>query len=52
MNKLRDCAIVLGLAGAVLMVTADTKEVEAMNNISYKSESVAFISFQLAVDPW
>lgn len=52
MNKLRDCAIVLGLAGAVLMVTADTKEVEAMNNISYKSEAVACISFQVAGDPW
>ena len=34
------------------MVTADTKEVEAMNNISYKSEAVACISFQVAGDPW
>ncbi len=30
----------LGLAGAMLIVTADTKEVKATNNISYKSESI------------
>lgn len=34
------------------MVTADTKEVEAMNNISYKSETVACISFQVTGGEW
>ena len=34
------------------MVTADTKEVEAMNNISYKSETAACIRFQAAGDEW
>ena len=38
MNKLRDCAIVLGLAGMILMVSADTKDVEATGKISYESE--------------
>jgi spore germination cell wall hydrolase CwlJ-like protein len=52
MNKLRDCAIVLGLAGAILMVTADTKEVEATNKISYKSESVSCIAFTTAGEQW
>ncbi len=42
----------LGLAGALLMVTADTKEVEAMNNISYKSETVACINFQVTGGEW
>lgn len=52
MNKLRDCAIVLGLAGAVLMVTADTKEVEATSKISYKSEAVSCSVFQSPGDQW
>lgn len=34
------------------MVTADTKEVEAMNNISYKSETAACIRFQAAGGEW
>ena len=38
MNRLRDGAIVLGLAGMLLMVSADTKDVEA--KISYESESI------------
>lgn len=38
MNRLRDSAIVLGLAGMLLMVSADTKDVEA--KISYESESI------------
>lgn len=38
MNRLRDGAIVLGLAGMLLMVSADTKDVEA--KISYKSENI------------
>ena len=52
MNKLRDCAIVLGLAGAILMVTADTKEVEATGSISYKSETVSCGAFTTAGDQW
>ena len=40
MNRLRDCAIVLGLAGMILMVSADTKDVEATGKISYKSETL------------
>lgn len=52
MNKLRDCAIVLGLAGAILMVTADTKEVEATSKISYKSETVTCSVFQSPGDQW
>lgn len=39
MNRLRDSAIVLGLAGILLMVSADTKDVEA--KISYESESIS-----------
>lgn len=39
MNWLRDCAVVLGLAGMILMVSADTKDVEATGKISYKSET-------------
>jgi len=39
MNKLRDCAIVLGLAGMLLMVAADTKDVEATGKISYEREA-------------
>ena len=35
MNRLRDGAIVLGLAGMLLMVYSDTKDVEA--KISYES---------------
>lgn len=42
----------LGLAGAILMVTADTKEVEATSGISYKSEAVSCLSFQAAGDQW
>lgn len=38
MNRLRDSAIVLGLAGMLLMVSADTKDVEA--KISYESERI------------
>lgn len=38
MNRLRDGAIVLGLAGMLLMVSADTKDVEA--KISYESENI------------
>lgn len=38
MNRLRDGAIVLGLAGMLLMVSADTKDVEA--KISYESERI------------
>ena len=38
MNRLRDGAIVLGLAGVLLMASADTKDVEA--KISYESESI------------
>lgn len=38
MNRLRDSAIVLGLAGMLLMVSADTKDVEA--KISYESENI------------
>lgn len=38
MNRLRDSAIVLGLAGVLLMASADTKDVEA--KISYESESI------------
>ena len=40
MNRLRDCAIVLGLAGMLLMASADTKDVEATGKISYESENV------------
>ena len=40
MKKLRDYAIVLGLAGMILMVSADTKDVEATGKISYKSETL------------
>ena len=39
MNKLRGYAAVLGLAGMLLMVAADTKDVEATGKISYESES-------------
>ena len=38
MNRLRDCAVVLGLAGMILMASADTKDAEAKENISYKCE--------------
>lgn len=52
MNKLRDCAIVLGLAGAILMVTADTKEVEATSKISCKSEAVSCSVLPASRNPW
>ena len=42
----------LGLAGAILMVTADTKEVEATGSISYKSETVSCGAFTTAGDQW
>lgn len=42
----------LGLAGAILMVTADTKEVEATGKISYKSEAVSCGVFQSPGDQW
>lgn len=35
MNKLRDCAMVLGLAGMLVMVAVNTKDVEATGKISY-----------------
>ncbi len=37
MNKLRDCAIVLGLAGVILMTATDTKDVMATGKISDQS---------------
>ncbi len=39
MNRLRGYAAVLGLAGMILMVAADTKDVEATGKISYESEN-------------
>jgi spore germination cell wall hydrolase CwlJ-like protein len=39
MKNLRDYAIVLGLAGIILMVAADTKDVEATGKVSYQSEN-------------
>ncbi len=39
MSKIRNCAMVLGLAGALLMVTADTKEVKATEKITYEKEA-------------
>ena len=41
MKKLRDYAIVLGLAGMILMVSADTKDVKATGKISYESEGLS-----------
>lgn len=48
MNKLRDCAIVLGLAGMLLMVSADTKDVKATGKISYESETILEHTFMTA----
>ena len=39
MSKIRNCAMILGLAGVILMTASSTKDVKATERITYESDS-------------